>query len=442
MLSASDVEALLRAELAAEHPGFAVNLEPGDDPVFVAEDGSIHARLMVCSLEDDRSIRDVKSQEIWLVLPEHRADAARTSAFLRQWARGLPAIVEGLGNDAGLLLPCDVYLPMPLRDPTLHSDEDFARLLHDPAQVAAWVREAERAGLADDLSRWGLAERADEFVALRRPAIRFRYPSWIEEDPDAEEPAPIGETRFGGEPDLPPDVPWPLHDSEPMTFAAQIDLDSLRRFAAARELPASGLLSFFYAHGDYPQMPSSVLHIASREGLARRATPPGGDRRPELTADPYGLATTMPSSDSPFYEALLPIEKVALFHRSLTAAGAAPVLDPLPGLEQYLAQWDGYDPETEEHRLLGYAQPYQHDPYLNAEVHTTRGSYDDWDGASPAGIATSRNSRRWRLLLQLWAHIDGELLFNQDCGALYFLIPEDALAAGDWSSVWCAMQCS
>jgi uncharacterized protein YwqG len=37
---------------------------------------------------------------------------------------------------------------------------------------------------------------------------------------------------------------------------------------------------------------------------------------------------------------------------------------------------------------------------------------------------------------------DGTLLLNQDCGYLYFLLPEDALAAHDWSRVWCVLQCS
>lgn len=439
MLSESDVETLLRAELS-ERPDFSLRLS-GERPVFTGESGTISARLMLCTFNPDQSVRDVKEQEVWLVLPEHRTDAARTAAFLRQWARGLPAIVTALVGDLDTLLPYELYLPMPLRDPALQRDEDFARVFQDPARIAAMIRAAELAGLADELAPWGLAERAEEFAALRRPAIWFKYPSWVDAD---EEPTPVGATRFGGEPDLPPDVSWPQHDGQPMTFAARIDLDALQGLPAARELPATGLLSFFYTWDDYPRMPSRVLHIASRDGLERRATPPGGDRRPELTADPYALAATMPSSDSPFYEALLPAEQVAAAHRSLRAAasGEGPYQDPLPGLERYLAQWDGHDADTDKHRLLGYAQPYQSDPYLAAELHTTGISWDGWDGASPAAIATSRASRRWRLLLQLWAHIDGELLLEQDCGAVYFLIPEDALAAHDWSRVWCAMQCS
>lgn len=437
-LTSSDVEALLRDELSPEIAGFSVSLDAGERPVFEDERGHIVARLRLCVLEPDRSIRDVKSQEIYFIPAEFREDAARTTAFVRQWARGLSAIVAASGAEVDTLMPCDLVLPMPLRDPALRDDEDFARVFRDPATIAAWIRQSELDGLADALSRWGIADQAEAFLALRRPAIWFRYPCRVDVD---EEPTPVGATRFGGEPDLPPEIPWPMFEGEPMTFAAQLDLDALRRFPAARELPPTGLLSFFYAFDDHPSTPSRVIHIESRAGLSRRATPRGGDRRPELTATPHGLAATMPPLDSPFYTALLAAERVAAFHRSLQAAaqGQGPVVDPLSGLERFLAAWDGHDPGCEEHRVLGYCQPHQGDVYVAAEVHTTRG---DRDGASPAGIATSRASRRWRLLLQVWAQIDGELLLEQDCGALYFLIPEDALAAHDWSRVWCELQCS
>lgn len=437
-LTASDVEALLRDELSPEFAGFSVRLETGERPVFEDERGHIRARLMLCTLEPDRSIRDVKMQEIHFIPAEHREDAARTTAFVRQWARGLSVIVAALGAEVDTLMPCDLVLPMPLRDPALRDDGDFARVFQDAATIAGWIRQSEIDGLADELSRWGIADQAQAFLALRRPAIWFGDPCWVDVE---EAPTPVGATRFGGEPDLPPEMPWPTFNGEPMTFAAQIDLEALRRFPAARELPPTGLLSFFYAFDDHPSTPSRVIHIASRAGLSRRATPAGGDRRPELTATARALAATMPAGDSPFYAALLPAERVAAFHRSLQAAarGAGGVVDPLAGLEQLLAAWDGYDPDCAEHRVLGYCQPHQGDVYLAAEVHTTGG---DWDGASPQGIATSRASRRWRLLLQVWAQIDGALLLEQDCGALYFLIPEDALAAHDWSRVWCELQCS
>ena len=441
MLTATEVESVLSAELSAQHDGFALELEPGDPRVCENERGELVARVALIVYESDRSLRDVKSQELRLVAPERREDAPRTTAFLRQWARALPKIVAALAMEVDVLMPCDLFLPMPLRDASLKSDEDFARAFSDPETIAAMIRENERESISEELLRCGLGDQPEAFLSLRRPAIWFDDHVWIEPD---EEPTPVGSTRFGGEPDLPPGVEWPTFEGRPMTFAAQIDLDSLQRFTAAKELPSTGLLSFFYTFDEYPSMPSRVMHLASKEHLARRATPPGGDRRPELNAWPHELSVTMPSIDSPFYEALLPVEKVAAFRRSLQAAerGEGSVTDPLSGLAQLVSHWDGYDPDSEQHRLLGYCQPHQGDVYAAAEVHTTRGGWDGFDDASPEGIAASRASRRWRLLLQAWAFIDGELLYEQDCGALYFLIPEDALTAHDWSRVWCELQCS
>ena len=126
-----------------------------------------------------------------------------------------------------------------------------------------------------------ICERADEFAALKRPAIWFDCPSWVDAD---DEPTPIGATRFGGEPDLPPNVAWPTVDGEVMTFAAQLDLDGPKRYSAARELPATGLLSFFYAFGDDARVPARVLHIATRDGRRRRAAIAGRSRRQSRAA--------------------------------------------------------------------------------------------------------------------------------------------------------------
>lgn len=52
----------------------------------------------------------------------------------------------------------------------------------------------------------------------------------------------LGQSRFGGTPDLPHDVEWPTREGRPLTFLAQIDLTQVR----ASDLPAAGWLLFFY----------------------------------------------------------------------------------------------------------------------------------------------------------------------------------------------------
>ncbi|MGC4117273.1 MAG: YwqG family protein [Myxococcales bacterium] len=417
------------------------------------------------------TLRDVKEQELPLVPADRRGDVERALAYVRGWVRSLAALVAARPGELDCLLPCDLLFPYALDDETLRTEDEFAAAFADPSRVRHWIDESAREEARESLAAWGIEDQADAFLALRRPGIAFE--DHVELEPDAvesseadeeadgeadgeepeweEERAPWlpGATRFGGEPDLPASMPWPMSGGRPMTFAAQLDLDSLRGLAAAKELPQSGLLSFFYnavPDRDFDkkiEYPTRVIHLATRDGLARRPTPPGGDRRPAFTAEPQGRKSTMPPVESPFYEALLPEERALAFRRSLVAAakGEGSVVDPLPNLELFIQQWQDGDAEG-EHRVLGYCHPHQGDPYLEAEVYATAGNWKTWEEGSVGAIRTARAARRWRLLLQLTAMVNGKLLLEQDCGCIYFLIPEDALAKQDWGQVRLVLQCS
>ena len=65
----------------------------------------------------------------------------------------------------------------------------------------------------------------------------------------------LGATRFGGQPDVPPDFVWPTYEGEsydhvvkdrPLTFLAQFNCAELAQFDKEHLLPDHGLLSFFY----------------------------------------------------------------------------------------------------------------------------------------------------------------------------------------------------
>ena len=44
--------------------------------------------------------------------------------------------------------------------------------------------------------------------------------------------------------------------------------------------------------------------------MGRRTTPPGGDLRPSISVTAHDLGEMLPPVESPFYEALLPVERV------------------------------------------------------------------------------------------------------------------------------------
>lgn len=92
--------------------------------------------------------------------------------------------------------------------------------------------------------------------------------------PADEATLPLGCTKYGGRADLPPLLVWPTSPSEygqPVTaiFCAQFRLSDLRHTVTGRELPSTGLLSFFC----WPQGDAAVL-LSPEDGQLKRLDPP------------------------------------------------------------------------------------------------------------------------------------------------------------------------
>src|SRR5215471_17981215 len=56
----------------------------------------------------------------------------------------------------------------------------------------------------------------------------------------------IGASRIGGMPDVTPDFKWPERNGAPQSFIAQLYLDEVHPYDTLGELPAGGMLWFFY----------------------------------------------------------------------------------------------------------------------------------------------------------------------------------------------------
>ena len=85
----------------------------------------------------------------------------------------------------------------------------------------------------------------------------------------------VGNSRAGGEPDLPSGMEWPrMRNGKPMTFIAQINLQEAAGADAAGPLPCRGMLYFFF--GDvqpYTRMEHRVV-FCERCGELVRTSPP------------------------------------------------------------------------------------------------------------------------------------------------------------------------
>jgi hypothetical protein len=86
---------------------------------------------------------------------------------------------------------------------------------------------------------------------------------------------PMGASRFGGVPDLPPDLAWPVFRGRKLPFLAQIDLSALPKSV----LPPDGwLFAFGLCHDDHNPTPIRLLHYRGpRAELVRAPRPADKD---------------------------------------------------------------------------------------------------------------------------------------------------------------------
>jgi uncharacterized protein YwqG len=77
-------------------------------------------------------------------------------------------------------------------------------------------------------------------IDLLRPAIALSATRLVDEE------IPLGASKFGGAPDVPEGFVWPTWNEKPLGFLAQINLEEVGPFDVEKQLPQSGLLSFFY----------------------------------------------------------------------------------------------------------------------------------------------------------------------------------------------------
>lgn len=101
------------------------------------------------------------------------------------------------------------------------------------------LNEHQRKKLKSLIQEYGLSHASQYIIDHIRPIIRYvkageaRYDS-------------LCDSRVGGDPDLPPELQWPLTNAgTPMTFLAQLNLGELACHDAITLLPAHGFLYFF-----------------------------------------------------------------------------------------------------------------------------------------------------------------------------------------------------
>lgn len=267
----------------------------------------------------------------------------------------------------------------------------------------------------------GLARVANDLVDSAAESIR------IVTQPASEDDIPVGASKFGGKPDMPPDSNWPRWKDAPLSFLCQINLSSLAGIPIASRLPDSGLLSFFYdaeqSTWGFDPNDRGSWHVAlfSQHNLRRHELP---ESLPDYSRySPCEVAVgehlTLPGWETPFVRSL-----------NLSDGESDAYFDLLD------------DEEIAGHHLFGHPQEVQGEMQLECQLASNGVYCGNSEGyTSPLAAELQSGAADWVLLLQIDSDDNPGWMWG-DCGRLYFWITKHDLAEGAFDRVWMILQCS
>jgi uncharacterized protein YwqG len=250
---------------------------------------------------------------------------------------------------------------------------------------------------------------------------------------------PLGVSRLGGLPDLPPDTAWPTWKNIPLAFIVQINLAEVHPLESMDLLPTSGMLYFFYDADHVPvgYDPAwrggwQVLYYDGELSRLQRVPVPTALLEKEPTWMPKGqhyatctlmfsLEMTLPPVNSTYVDAL-----------KLSRQERHAYWNVLSMLEQRTS--------APLHRLLGHPDALQGDMQTESQL-VSHGLYlgNGWPEDRARVEQLLSGAYDWRLLLQLDTDPEAEMLWGIE-GRCYFWIQAEALRKHHFENAWFIMQ--
>lgn len=252
---------------------------------------------------------------------------------------------------------------------------------------------------------------------LMKPTILLRPTAQIEH--------PVGASKIGGKPDLPPEWDWPEWQGRPLAFLAQFRMEEFASVDIENLLPHSGMLYFFYEAEEQPWGIDRedfgswrVLYYDSSLNSLRRRLPP--QTLPEECQFEEILV-----SPELFYT--LPFELDELEQLAPEIQLGEELCDEY---REIVYETPPLDTVAAWHWMLGYHAAIQ-DASNASVLQVFRGM--DWEEAY-------KQASEMILLLQLDTDDRTGMMWG-DAGRLYFWIHRDDLAARRFDEVLMELQC-
>jgi uncharacterized protein YwqG len=278
-----------------------------------------------------------------------------------------------------------------------------------------------------------LSDYEEKITNLANPCIKM-----LAEETDSE----VGCSKFGGHPDLPENIIWPMNNDTPMSFVVQINFEELQDYNINQLLPETGLLYYFYdyeafAWGSAPEDKDcwKAIYVERNDILSPRKAPIINSQEEFPQSENFIRSLVNKFIKNKKRKMLLPtifkeqrirfINDITLPDATRKESQALNLPDDYVELYCDLVFNLSSNDKGKAHWLLGYPFPIQNDT-MEEECY-----YPGENKSKP---------EEWMLLMQIDSDPATDFMWG-DCGILYIWIKKDDLAVKNFQNIWTILQC-
>jgi len=274
----------------------------------------------------------------------------------------------------------------------------------------------------------GLEHRASEIMAMLQPSIA------IHTLPTDDSKILVGQSKFGGMPDLPSTVAWPDYQGHPLAFVAQINLSEIIQYDHDQRLPSSGWLYFFFDANRYyddelwknhGKGSYQVIYDDGDISRLKRAAELGNlDLKYIACTLTFSEVLTLPDLYSYQVETILGWTYENHREHDQDIDAYYKLLELLIG------------DSSIDNRIFGYPNVIQGDVMVEAEAAAHNLSWTECSYEQ-----RGNEIKTWQLLLQVDSDDHAKMMWG-DVGRLYYCIQAKDLSEKRFDAVVCVTQCT